>query len=175
MNPIYVGDSYDLVKRYFGQELAKLGYEVVVDPRFTGEWSGKEESYFRLIGAKHVRDPRSPNARLALFMDPDTGINAAGGFRHVSFDQIGEAAQEYDMVFVFDQSFSRQQDPGSVMVKKLAELTRIGLHAMYYDSHARFVFASKDGSAINELNRHLLRTGLPESRLVLANPLVKPA
>ena len=26
MNPIYVGDSYDLVKRYFGQELAKLGY-----------------------------------------------------------------------------------------------------------------------------------------------------
>lgn len=169
MNPLYVGDSYDLVKRFFGQELGKLGYEVAVDPRFTGEWSGQEASFFRLIGAKHVQDLVTPNSRRALLMDPDTGINAAGGPKHVSFDQIRKAADEYEMVFVFDQSFSRQQDSRTVMVEKLGELTKIGLHAMYYDSHARFAFASKNGAAIDELHLHLLGTGLPESRLILAN------
>jgi hypothetical protein len=170
MNPLYVGDSYDLVKRFFGQELGKLGYEVAVDPRFTGEWSGREASFFRLIGARHVQDLVTPNARRALLIDPDTGINAAGGPKHVSFDQIRKAADEHEMVFVFDQSFSRQHDPAEVMFTKLAELSRTGLHAMYYDSHAHFAFASKDGSAINELHRHLVSTGLPESRLVLGNP-----
>ena len=169
MNPLYVGDSYDLVKRFFSQELGKLGYEVVVDPRFTGEWSGQEASFFRLIGAKHMQDLVTPNAPRALLMDPDTGINAAGGPKHVSFDQIRKAADLYEMVFVFDQSFSRQHDPSAVIDKKLDELTKIGLHAMYYDSHARFAFASKNGAAIDELHRHLLGTGLPESRLALAN------
>ena len=169
MNPLYVGDSYDLVKRFFSQELGKLGYEVAVDPRFTGEWSGQEASFFRLIGAKHVKDLVTPNARRALLMDPDTGINEAGGTKHVSFDQIRKAADEYEMVFVFDQSFSRQHDPSAVMAKKHDELTKIGLHAMYYDSHARFAFASKNGAEIDELHRHLLGIGLPEFRLVLAN------
>ena len=170
MNPLYVGDSYDLVKRFFGQELGKLGYEVAVDPRFTGEWSGQEASFFRLIGAKHVKDLVTPNARRALLMDPDTGINEAGGTKHVSFDQIRKAADEYEMVFVFDQSFSRQHDSAEVIVKKLAGLTRTGLQAMYYNSHARFAFASKDESAIKKLHRHLVSTGLPESRLILSNP-----
>jgi hypothetical protein len=55
------------------------------------------------------------------------GINEKGGAKHVSFNRIAQAAQEFDLVFVFDQSFSRQQDPGAVMVKKLGELTKIGL------------------------------------------------
>jgi hypothetical protein len=97
------------------------------------------------------------------------GINAKGGAKHVSFNRIAQAAQEYDLVFIFDQSFSRQQDRRAVMVKKLAELAKLGLHAMYYDSHARFAFASRNGAAIDELRRHLLGTGLPESRLILAN------
>jgi hypothetical protein len=169
MNPAYVGDSYDLVKRFFSQELGVLGYEVLVEPLFTGEWSDLEASFFRLIGAKHIRDPLTPNARRALLIDPDTGINAKGGAKHVSFNRIAKAAQEYDLVFVFDQSFSRQQAPRTVMAEKLAELTKIGLHAMYYDSHARFAFASRNGAAVDELHRHLLGIGLPESRLILAN------
>jgi hypothetical protein len=55
------------------------------------------------------------------------------------------------------------------MPEKLAELAKLGLQAMYYHSHARFAFASRNGAAIDELHGHLLGVGLPESRLILAN------
>jgi hypothetical protein len=37
---------------------------------------------------------------------------------------------------------------------------------MYYDSHARFLFASRVDAVIMELREHLLSVGLPGSRLV---------
>jgi hypothetical protein len=52
MNPSFFGDSYDLVKRFFCVQLAALGYEVVVDPMFTGEWRELDHQFFRLIGAR---------------------------------------------------------------------------------------------------------------------------
>ena len=49
MNPSFIGDSYDLVKRFFCFELRALGYKVVVDPMFTGEWKGRECDFFSLL------------------------------------------------------------------------------------------------------------------------------
>jgi hypothetical protein len=51
MNPKYLGDSYDLVKRFFISELRNLGYDVVVDPMFTGAWGQDREMFHVLVGA----------------------------------------------------------------------------------------------------------------------------
>jgi hypothetical protein len=47
MRPEFLGDSYDIVKRFFCETLRSLGYTVYIDPRFTGDWSG--QSYNRIL------------------------------------------------------------------------------------------------------------------------------
>ena len=92
MNQKYLGDSYDLVKRFFCNILAMLGYEVVIDPMFTGEWNGKEETFYGLIGARPLA--KTPNSRLtALFIDPDTGVRGIlwnSGDTSLIFESCGE-------------------------------------------------------------------------------------
>jgi hypothetical protein len=164
MNPKYLGDSYDIVKRFFCSALATLGYEVVIDPMFTGKWNGKEETYYRLIGARPLG--KSLNSRLtALFMDPDTGVREMAGKRHVSFDRMVAELQNHKLVFVFDQSFSYQGKPEVVMREKLAAIRSRGCHAFYYDSHARFLFLSREAKNLNILLRRLRELGIPDSRL----------
>ena len=166
MNPTYFGDSYDLVKRFFCRELSLLGYSVAVDPMLTGAWSTNEQEFYRLIGAEPIAGEGTISTRAALFLDPDTGINAKGGRQHASFDRLAREATSYELVFAFDQSFSRQSKPEIVMREKLSALRSRGCHGMYYDSHARFVFVAKERHVLHELQRQLLSLGLPASRLL---------
>jgi hypothetical protein len=169
MNPTYLGDSYDLVKRFFCRELTLLGYSVSADPMLTGAWGGKEADFYRLIGAQPIHGTTPVSSQTALFIDPDTGINSKGGKQHASFGQLTQEASRYDLVFAFDQSFSRQAKPEEVMREKLSALHSLGCYGMYYDSHARFLFVTKDRSVLHELQIHLLSLGLPESRLFIAH------
>ena len=169
MNPDYFGDSYDLVKRFFCRELSLLGYSVAVDPMLTGIWSANEREFYRLIGAEPVESTTPIPKRAALFLDPDTGINEKGGKQHASFDRLARGTANYELVFAFDQSFSRQEKAKDVMRGKLSALRARGCHGMYYDSHARFVFVATERSVLNELQLQLLSLGLPESRLLKAD------
>ena len=87
MNPMFLGDSYDLVKRFWCRELANLGYSVVVDPMFTGKWNGHEQEFLDLIGTNLAKSSRVHVGKSALFLDPDTGVNSKGGPKHVSFER----------------------------------------------------------------------------------------
>jgi len=165
VNPLYLGDSYDLVKRFWCRELSNLGYSVVVDPMFTGEWNVREQSYLDLIGASPVKPSREQAGKSALFLDPDTGINSKGGPKHVSFRRIASETKQHDIVFSFDQSFSRQHDTGTVMNSKLESLAALGCQAMYYDSHARFLFAANDPERLDELYAGVVALGLPTTRI----------
>ena len=166
MNPDFLGDSYDLVKRFFCRELVALRYEVVVDPMFTGAWGDKATQFYRLIGVAPEAVGAAATARAALFLDPDTGVNSNGGEQHVSFDRIVSEATTHDLVFSFDQSFSRQAKPRDVMQAKLAAVSSRGGRAMYYDSHARFLFVSLKEHPLQELREHLVSLGLPAERLL---------
>jgi hypothetical protein len=166
MNPKHVGDSYDLVKRFFCSALATLGYEVVIDPMLTGEWNGKEETFYKLIGARPAATPPIISRRTALFIDPDTGVRERGGKQHVAFDHIVAETQRYALVFVFDQSFFRQYEPESVMREKLAAIRDRGCQGFYYNSHAKFLFISRKAENLNMLARKLCELGLPDSRLL---------
>lgn len=169
MNPAFLGDSFDLVKRFFAAELRSLGYEVAVDPLFTGNWAGEEETFLRLIGAIHRQDLSGSAERTALFLDPDTGVKETGARTHVSFKRIADESATHEIVFAFDQSFSRKGAVAEAIARKLLELSKLGLTGLYYDSHARFLFASRRANAITELRLHLHAIGIPSRRLITIN------
>ncbi len=168
MNPAFVGDSYDLVKRFFTKELILLGYEVAIDPMYTGDWNGMKEEFLQLVGVNTPQMEADKFSRRALFLDPDTGVNHKGGKQHVAFVRIAHETRAYDLVFAFDQSFSRQAKPREAMRAKLEQLQNFGIQGMYYDSHARFLFASKRSDELNELREHLVQLGMPASRMLLS-------
>ena len=168
MNPQYLGDSYDLVKRFFCGELASLGYVVAIDPMLTGAWNGIQHEFYRFVGVnpEASKQIQASSTRHALFLDPDTGVRERGGTRHVSYDRLVQEASNFELVFSFDQSFSRQANPESLMREKLAAIHQRGCHAMYYDSHARFLFAASQKASLHQLRGHLVSLGLPASRLL---------
>lgn len=166
MNPAYFGDSYDIVKRFFCTELSVLGYAVAIQPMFTGAWNGAENEFFRFIGVQQHDAESNHSKRTALLFDPDTGVHRTASRRHISIDQLAQAATKHSLVFSFDQSFSWQHNSRLLMQEKLRVLQERGIHAMYYDSHARFLFASMAEVLILELRKHLVSLGMPETRLV---------
>ncbi len=167
MNIKYVGDSFDLVKRFFCNELSALGYIVTVEPMFTDTWNDQSKvGFFRFIGATPQEVPVPTSRDSVLFLDPDKGVNEKGGSQHVSFDRLAMETSKHTLVFSFDQSFSRQKKAREVMKNKFAELRGRGCHAMYYDSHARFLFASERRKPLRELHAHLLSLGIPPDRLL---------
>jgi hypothetical protein len=132
----------------------------------TGTWKGREHEFFSLIGVAMDATAPSHSARIALFVDPDTGVKHKGSTQHVSFDRLAQEASSHALVFSFDQSFSHQAKPIEVMKGKLSALKDRGCHAMYYDSRARFLFVSKHGKPLRELRTHLVSLGLPTERLL---------
>jgi hypothetical protein len=148
MNPKYYGDSYDLVKRFFCREIGALGYSVEVDAMLTGAWNGAESNFYRLIGAAALGNHKADGGHRALLLDPDTGVKHSASRQHVSFARIAQETKAFRLVFSFDQSFSRQAKPLAVIQEKLATLKSLGCASLYYDSHARFVFAAAEAAPI---------------------------
>lgn len=105
-------------------------------------------------------------------LDPDTGIGKKPSAQHITIETIAQNLAHHDVVFSFDQSFSRTRTPLEQMKEKLEALAIYGVHGFYYDSHARFLFAAKSRDAIEEVRKALLAAGLPRKRLV--NGGVKP-
>ena len=167
MNPLWFGDSFDLVKRFFVESLSNAGYHVMVDPMLTGEWEGLEESFYKLLKASPVSS--SKNGKTALLLDPDTGIGKKATSQHVTISDIATQLQSHDIVVSFDQSFSRAGSATDKIIEKLTDIHKTGNFAFYYDSHARFMFAANSAIHLNAIEQQLLVTGLPKSRLVKLN------
>lgn len=144
--------------------MAVAGYRVDVDARFTGEWPGETREQFMTLLGITAQPPGADRA--ALLMDPDTGIGANRGPSHVTFQEVVDACDRYALVVVFDQSFNRGVPRPDEVRRKLAVFAQLGCAAMYYDSHASFLFASRDTAALANLRSRLVACGLPESRLI---------
>lgn len=166
MNPKWFGDSYDIVKIFFVDTLKDIGYEVYIDPMFTGDWNGKEQHFINFIGAKLNNDFENPVCKSALFVDPDTGIKEKASPKHIKFKTIIQRLEKYEIVFSFDQSFSRSKPSEEQMQKKLSILKKLGGNSLYYDSHTKFLFASKNLDAINAIRDRLIQIGIPSTRLI---------
>jgi hypothetical protein len=166
MNSDWLGDSYDVVKRFFAGCLRDLGYQVYVDPMPTGSWSQHESQFLDFIGARHVREAKP--GKTALLLDPDTGIGARLSKKHTTIRHIVEQLDRHKLIFVFDQSFSRGHPALSQLEAKLCELATHEVDAFFYDSHARFLFASRSPTALAAVREAFVKLGLPSRRFVSA-------
>jgi len=168
MNPKWFGDSFDIVKRFFAYSLRDLDYEVYIDPMLTGAWDGDEERLYRFLGMRPVEEYEGFES--ALFLDPDTGIRATASVKHTTIANIFDLLGTHEIVFSFDQSFSRGDGPLPQMQAKLARLSELGASGFYFDSHARFLFASLESVRLNAIQSRLETLGLPTSRFVKKLP-----
>ncbi len=164
MNPQWFGDSFDIVKRFFVERLNEIGYHVVVDPMLTGEWGGLEHSFYAFLKAQPLSD--KIESKSALLLDPDTGIGNKKTRQHVTIKCIAEQLIKHDVVFSFDQSFSRGGSATEKIREKLNLLNETGNYGFYYDSHARFLFAASSIESLNQIEKQILHSGLPATRLV---------
>jgi len=165
MKSDWFGDSYDIVKRFFVGELRALGYTVYLDPMASGDWARIEPAFLSFLGVRHLCDAREPGSS-ALLLDPDTGIADHRSRLHISIASIVGHLAMHDIVLVFDQSFSRNADPREQIFAKLRQLRAQGAHGFYYDSHARFLFASSAADRLGLLRNALATVGLPGHRLI---------
>lgn len=166
MRSCFVGDSYDLVKRFLCEEIQALGYRITLYPMYTGPWTGAEKRKYRqLLGITTM----SPDAASAAFYDPDTGVHRRSTPAHLSMAQVAKATTEHTLVVSYDQSFSRGCDI-SHLHSKLNHMRQLGCSAMYYDSHARFLFASRSAQPLKSLRLRLATSGIPSRRLVRSAP-----
>lgn len=164
MNLQWFGDSFDIVKRFFVENLNAIGYKVVVDPMLTGEWNGLEHDFYQFIKAYPLTE--KSNSKSAILLDPDTGVGRKKSKRHVTIECITDQLLHHDVVFSFDQSFSRGGKAIDKMKEKLILLQETGNHGFYYDSHARFLFAAKSIDTLEGIEQQLMTSGLPSSRLL---------
>jgi hypothetical protein len=134
----------------------------------TGAWSGQEESFFHFLGVERCPPREGLQGMTALFLDPDTGVNKKGGPAHVSYERLVQEAKNHALVFSFDQAFSWAGESGSKMRVKLGAMAARGCAALYYASHAHFLFVSREHAHLRRLRTHLVGLGLPDSRLVEA-------
>jgi len=167
MNPQWFGDSFDIVKRFFIGNIREMGYQVLVDPMLTGKWNGLENKFYDFIRAAPLKGLTKSSGRTALFLDPDKGIAPKQTKQHVTIKKIVDYLEEYEIVFSFDQSFSRGADSLEQMGKKLSLLKKKGAAGFYYDSHhVGFLFSAKSPEVLTNLERHLMAVGLPEKRFI---------
>ncbi len=164
MNPKWFGDTYDIVKRFFASALHELDYDVYIDPMLTGDWDGKEERLYEFLKMRPVKDAR--NTMSALFLDPDTGIGSVPSPKHTTISSMVGQLETHEIVYSFDQSFSRGSDPAAQMNVKLATVSEQGAFGFYFDSHARFLFCSADEVRLKKLGDHLRHKGIPSQRLI---------
>jgi hypothetical protein len=118
----------------------------------------------KLIGARPATTTPISSRHTALFLDPDTGIRERAEKQYVTFDRIVAELQKYSLVFAFDQAFNFQTNRLVVIREKLAAIRNRDYHGFYYDSHAKFLFVSRETENLKVFTRKLLELGLPESR-----------
>lgn len=164
----YLGDSYDLVKRFLAGSVSSIAKDYA-DSFFIP--AQIRDAYSKVTGVLIFEPPvQSP---FAILLDPCTGIplDAARDeptTTHVPIKYIMKVLEEHGPKFLicFDQSFSRGASKDGLMREKIRALGKGGLKVFYYSSHANFLFASKSAEIIDRVKNQLQNSGIPASRLV---------
>jgi len=179
----YLGDSFDIVKRFFAERLATVA-PLLAHPRFVPTEirpAFEKMTRMRVLGATEA-----PTQPFGLFLDPHTGIPlpaAALRTATVSHAPLQFIADEFARlkpryVICFDQSHDRGCDlPRSDQRKrKCTELRARNLNSFYYVSHAPFLFAAAERTVLDSLRARLVESGIPEWRLEGESPQsIQPA
>jgi hypothetical protein len=166
----YLGDSYDAVKKLWGDILNEWA-PLYAERQFIPDEMREEFTRLTKIPLLSAL-PRKP---FSILNDPDTGIRLPGeknqneGRTHISIPTIAEQLKTDGIrcVITFDQSNYRTGKGSKVEQRraKMTELHRRGFKSMYYVSHAPFCFALPNDQAFLDLKCIFDKAGIPPARL----------
>lgn len=169
MRDVYLGDSYDLVKRCWCENLCSVA-PLFAHPRFIKE--GLRTSY-TMLTKMSVLDPNTlPDTPFAVFFDPHTGIPlptealCGKGISHATLPFIVEVNKKCHPSYMvcFDQSYHRSNKltVDEQRESKRAFLRQQGIASFYYISHASFLFMAEKEAMLGAVRERLLEIGIPE-------------
>ena len=178
MKQIYLGDSYDIVKRFWAQSLRSIA-PLYAHARFIPRALRQEYTAMTTIPILDLEEGK-PDSPFGILLDPHTGIPlpSESGFTqttaaHAPLDLIikvvVESAPQY--LICFDQSHRRVKNYSRELQrrKKMDYLQERGLSAFYYVSHAPFLFVSKNFDSISVILARMSLIGLPSRRFEVGN------
>ncbi len=181
MKRIYLGDSYDIVKRFWAKSLHPVA-PLYAHPRFVPEEIRAE---YKAVTSIPVLDTDSPPERpFGLLLDPDTGIPLATESKtkatasHAPLSFIVEVNKQLRPTYMicFDQSYHRSHKlkKPEQLEQKREFLRGHGLNSFYYVSHAPFLFVARKAEILNKVRRRLVSLGIPRSRFVWCRAAERP-
>jgi hypothetical protein len=162
MDESYLGDSYDLVKRFLCQTLYPIA-PLYAHPQFVP--SAIREAYVAVTTIPILGVP--PRSSFGILLDPDKGVCLGRATRkHAPLSLVVELHHRLCPKYIvcFDQSFNWNLDRKEQMRAKEASLQVQGLQALYYVSHAPFLFTAHDSDTLDQIFSRLLTAGIPKRR-----------
>lgn len=171
MHGKYLGDSFDIVKRFWAERLAGIA-PLFAHPRFVPT---EIRSAFEKMVAMPVLHPNEARPEpFGLFLDPHTGIplpkalSQRTSASHAPLSFIGAELDRLKPAYLicFDQSHDRSSGLSQEeqrQTKRLA-LRNSGIVSFYYVSHAPFLFAARDAKVLESVRRCLSDSGIPGFR-----------
>jgi|GEM_PF-532688 len=173
MQDKYLGDSYDLVKRYWADSLRDIA-PLFAHPRFVPAELRVRYSSLTTIT---ILEPATERP-CGILLDPDTGIprpsesRSAASAKHATLPFILRVQEELhpEYMICFDQSVHRSATlpKGEQRQLKMSWLMEHGLASFYYVSHAPFLFMAPQISMLQSIRDRLITLGIPESRFELS-------
>jgi hypothetical protein len=173
MREKYLGDSYDIVKRFWCESLRAIA-PLNAHPEFLPAEIRERYTAVTLIPVLDLESlPKKP---FGILLDPDTGIPLPSASQkrmtpsHAPLPCIAQVMGALHPLYVicFDQSHYRQ--PGSSgdqqKQKKMDYLKARGLASFYYVSHASFLFITDAPKSLAAIHKRLVSLGIPESTLL---------
>ena len=172
----YFGDSYDIVKRFLLATLGDSG-RWSVQPMFVEKVDSEDAKRFatfigaRLCGKTSVATVAGRTEAMAssktaehLFLDPDTGVKLVPMPKTPSSAHL-YGAEVIDLVNARPAFLSR---PPAAAQHETEVVWRGRDHGFAYESHASFLFLSRDQDLLQRSRSALLGAGVPAVRLVAA-------
>jgi len=172
MREIYLGDSYDIVKRFWADALNSFA-PLYSHSRFVPV--SIRQRYTTLTSIPILNSDAPPDSEFSLLLDPDVGIplpsetsaRASSSKAPLSFiAQLNEQLNPMCMI-CFDQSYHRRHEltRKAQREKKRVVLKECGIWSFYYVSHAPFLFTAGSPDNLVKVFDRLLAVGIPRSRL----------
>jgi hypothetical protein len=171
MNHKYLGDSFDIVKRFWAENLRDLA-PLVAHPRFVPD---AIKTDFKRVVMMPVLDLNIITVKpFGLFLDPDTGIPLPTApmqrdtASHAPVSFIADELKRLDALYLvcFDQSHDRacRLTKTEQRMSKSAALRTLGIASFYYVSHAPFLFGARDMGTLDSVRHKLMQVGIPAWR-----------
>jgi len=169
MREKYLGDSYDLVKRFWCAGLKPIA-PLYAHPKFLP--AGIRAQYTAVTSIPILNSP--PSGRFGVLLDPHTGIPrpddsfSGATASHASLPFVVQVNQELHPTYIicFDQSYHRQHglDRAKQRDVKRKFLRKGGIESFYYVSHAPFLFLASKRKILAALRDRLTSLGIPTCR-----------